>query len=153
METPGVLRINLRTFPDIIDPQKSSFVNEIADLKMIYEGLTSQDESWKTVPGAAESWKYNDDATAADLHYAQDLKYSDGSLLNAKRFEYSLLRNIDPATAGEYAAITDDIVARPNGAVVPIAATTRKAAAMESIKASHAAGQPARAMTMKPATP
>ncbi len=37
------------------------------------------------------------------------LKYSDGSLLNAKRFEYSLLRNINPATAGEYAAITDDI--------------------------------------------
>ena len=35
-----VLRVNLGTFPDIVDPQKSSFVNEIALLKMAYEGLT-----------------------------------------------------------------------------------------------------------------
>jgi hypothetical protein len=27
-------------FPDIIDPQKSSFVTEIAHLVLIYEGLT-----------------------------------------------------------------------------------------------------------------
>ena len=31
-ETP-VLRVNLGTYPDIIDPQKSSFVNEIAHLQ------------------------------------------------------------------------------------------------------------------------
>ena len=51
------------TYPDIIDPQKSSFVNEIAHLKLIYEGLTKLDKDLKTVPGAAEKWEYNDDAT------------------------------------------------------------------------------------------
>ena len=29
-EKPAILRVNTGTYPDIIDPQKSSFVNEIA---------------------------------------------------------------------------------------------------------------------------
>ena len=98
------LRINLGTYPDIIDPQKSSFVNEIAHLKLIYEGLTHLDTKLETVPGAAEKWEYNADATEVTFTLRKDLKYSDGTLLNAKRFEYSILRNIDPATAGEYAS-------------------------------------------------
>jgi oligopeptide transport system substrate-binding protein len=107
-KTP-VLRVNLGTYPDIVDPQKSSFVNEIAHLNLIYEGLTRLDEKLETVPGAAEKWEYSADATEVTFTLRPDLKYSDGSLLNAKRFEYSILRNIDPATAGEYAQITDDI--------------------------------------------
>jgi oligopeptide transport system substrate-binding protein len=109
-EAPGqTLRINLGSYPDIIDPQKSSFVNEIAHLQLMYEGLTKLNTALETVPGAAEKWEYNADATEVTFTLRKNLKYSDGSLLNAKRFEYSLLRNINPATAGEYAAITDDI--------------------------------------------
>ncbi len=106
---PAVLRINLGSYPDIIDPQKSSFVNEIAHLQLIYEGLTRLDHDLVTVPGAAEKWEYNADATEITFTIRKDLKYSDGSLLNAKRFEYAILRNINPETAGEYAQITDDI--------------------------------------------
>ena len=106
---PGILRVNLGSFPDIVDPQKSSFVNEIAHLKMVYEGLTRLNAALETVPAAAESWEYNEDATVLTFTIREGLTYSDGSLLNAKRFEYSLLRNIDPVTAGEYASITDDI--------------------------------------------
>ncbi len=107
---PKVLRINLGTYPDIIDPQKSSFVNEIAHLKLIYEGLTTLNDKLETIPGAAEKWEYNADATELTFTLRDGLKYSDGSLLNAKRFEYSILRNINPDTAGEYAAITDEIL-------------------------------------------
>lgn len=103
------LRVNLGSWPDIIDPQKSSFVNEIAHLKMMYEGLTTLDEELNTIPGAAESWEYNEEATELTFTLREGLTYSDGTLLNAKRFEYSLFRNVDPATAGEYASITDDI--------------------------------------------
>ncbi len=103
------LRVNLGSFPDIIDPQKSSFVNEIGHLNKAYEGLTRLDKDLKTVPAAAEKWVYNADATEITFTIRKGLTYSDGSLLNAKRFEYSLMRNVDPATAGEYAAITDDI--------------------------------------------
>ena len=60
---PALLRINLGAYPDVIDPQKSSYVNEIAHLKLIYEGLTKFNEKLETVPGAAEKWEYNADAT------------------------------------------------------------------------------------------
>ena len=109
VEKPKVLRINLSTYPDLIDPQKSSFVNEIAHLKLFYEGLTTFNEKLETVPGAAEKWEYNADATELTFTLRQGLKYSDGTLLNAMRYQYSILRNIDPETAGEYAQITDEI--------------------------------------------
>jgi oligopeptide transport system substrate-binding protein len=113
VQAEKVLRINLGTYPDTIDPQKSSFVNEIAHLKLIYEGLTKFDENLETVPGAAESWEYNADSTELTFTIREGLKYSDGALLNAKRYEYSLLRNINPETAGEYASITDEILGAP----------------------------------------
>lgn len=118
------LRVNVPTYPDMLDPQKSSFVNEIAHLNKVYEGLTKLNAALETVPGAAESWEYNDDATELTFTLREGLKYSDGSLLNAKRFEYSLLRNIDPATAGEYAAITDDILGAVEWRTADVAATT-----------------------------
>jgi oligopeptide transport system substrate-binding protein len=105
-----VLRINLGTYPDIIDPQKSSFSNEIAHLTLMYEGLTKLNGALETIPAAAESWEYNEDATELIFHLREGLQYSDGSVLNAKRFEYAIRRNINPETAGEYSAITDEIV-------------------------------------------
>ena len=108
-----VVRINLGSYPDVIDPQKSSFVNEIAHLKLMYEGLTKLDKDLKTVPGAAEKWTYNADATQLTFNIRAGLKYSDGSPLNAARFKFALTRNINPATAGEYAQITDEIKGAP----------------------------------------
>ena len=122
--TTGTLRVNLGTYPDTIDPQKSSFVNEIAHLKMIYEGLTRLDGKLATVPGAAEKWAYNSNATELTFTLRKGLKYSDGSALNAKRFEYSILRNIDPATAGEYAGITDEIMGAPEWRGADVAKAT-----------------------------
>jgi ABC-type oligopeptide transport system substrate-binding subunit len=104
------VRVNMGTFPDMIDPQKSSFVNEIAVLQNIYEGLTRLNTKLETEPGAAEKWEYNADATEITFTLRKGLKYSDGSLLNAKRFEYSLFRLINPLTAGEYASSIDTVV-------------------------------------------
>jgi len=104
------LRVNMGTFPDMIDPQKSSFVNEIATLMNIYEGLTRLNTKLETEPGAAESWVYNSDATEITFTIRKNLKYSDGTLLNAKRFEYALFRLINPNTAGEYSGAIDTVV-------------------------------------------
>ena len=108
-----VLRINLGTYPDIIDPQKSSFVNEIAHLKLIYEGLTKLNDKLATVPGAAEKWTYSKDGLTLTFNLRKGLKYADGTPLNAKRFEYSIIRNINPATAGEYGTITNEVLGAP----------------------------------------
>jgi oligopeptide transport system substrate-binding protein len=108
-----VMRVNTGSYPDVIDPQQSSFVGEISHLMMIYEGLTKLNEKLETVPASAEKWTYNADASELTLNLKAGLKYSDGSPLNAARFKFSIMRNIDPATAGEYAAITDEIKGAP----------------------------------------
>jgi oligopeptide transport system substrate-binding protein len=133
---PAVLRVNLGSYPDVVDPQKSSFVNEIAHLEMFYEGLTRLNAKLETVPGAAEKWEYNADATELTFTIRKDLKYSDGTVLNAKRFEYSLLRNIDPATAGEYSSITDEISGAPEwrGADLSVATADELAALKAAVK-------------------
>jgi oligopeptide transport system substrate-binding protein len=108
-DTGKVLRIHEPVYPDVVDPQKSSFVNEIDILALAYEGLTRLDTSQNTVPGAAESWEYNDDATQITFHLREGLKYSDGSSLTAENFRYALERTCDPVTAGEYQSILFEI--------------------------------------------
>ena len=144
---PALLRVNLGTgtYPDIIDPQKSSFVNEIAHLQLIYEGLTTFNEKLETVPGSAENWEYNDALTELTFTLREGLTYSDGTLLNAKRFEYSLQRNIDPATAGEYASITDEILGAPEWRGADTSAADYDPEAFKAalgVKALDSAGNP-----------
>jgi oligopeptide transport system substrate-binding protein len=105
-----VLRIHEYTYPDVFDPQKSSFSNEIAVLHMNYEGLTRLDKDLNTVPAAAESWEFNQDGTVVTFHLRAGLKYSDGTPLTAERFRYAVERTCDPKTAGEYQSILFDIV-------------------------------------------
>ncbi len=65
-----VLRVHHPVYPDVVDPQKSSFANEIDILALAYEGLTRLDTNQETVPAAAESWEYNEDATQITFHFA-----------------------------------------------------------------------------------
>ncbi len=139
----NVLRVNTGTYPDIIDPQKSSFVNEIAHLNKVYMGLTTLNEKLETIPGAAESFTFNADATELVFVLKPGLLYSDGSVLNAKRFEFAFQRNIDPATAGEYASITDEIVGAPEWRAADTAAADYDPEVFKAalgVKASHADG-------------
>ncbi len=46
-----VLRVHHTRYPDVVDPQKSSFANEIDILQLVYEGLTRLDTNQETVPG------------------------------------------------------------------------------------------------------
>src|SRR5918998_1640438 len=105
-----VLRVHHQVYPDVVDPQKSSFVNEIDILQLVYEGLTRLDTNQETVPAAAESWEYNDDATQITFHLRPDLTYSDGSPLTAENFRYAVERTCDPNTAGEYQSILFEVV-------------------------------------------
>ena len=54
-----VLRVHHLSYPDVVDPQKSSTTPEIDILQLAYEGLTRLDTNQNTVPGAAESWAGN----------------------------------------------------------------------------------------------
>mgnify|MGYP006191901181 CR=1 FL=1 len=45
------------------------------------------------IPGAAESWEYNEDATEVTFTLREGLTYSDGSLLNAQRWYWASLNS------------------------------------------------------------
>lgn len=105
-----ILRVYHGAYPDVIDPQQSSYINELDILGLLYEGLTRLDTNQETVPAAAESWEYNDDATQITFHLRDGLQYSDGSPLTAERFRYAIERTCDPTVAGAYQSILFSVV-------------------------------------------
>lgn len=101
----GELITNTGSEPDTIDPQKESFVNEVAQTMMVFEGLMTLDaKTLKAIPGAAAK---EPDVSADGLKYTftlrDNLKYSDGKPVTAADFAYGWTRLCDPAVAGAYA--------------------------------------------------
>ncbi|MEA2511907.1 MAG: oligopeptide transport system substrate-binding protein [Thermomicrobiales bacterium] len=105
-----ILRVRQPYYPDTLDPQKTSFIEEISVSVLDYEGLTRLDKQQQTVPAAAESWEFNADGTVVTFHLRAGLTYADGSPLTAERFRYAAERACDPNTAAAYAGILFDVV-------------------------------------------
>jgi oligopeptide transport system substrate-binding protein len=108
----GEITLNTGGEPDTIDPQKASFVNEIAQAAFVFEGLITFDaKTTRPVPAAAAKLP---EVSADGLRYKytlrDGLKYSDGERLTAKNFEYSFLRGCDPSQSGDYAIVLYVIV-------------------------------------------
>lgn len=96
--------------PDVLDPQKSSFADEIRILSLNYLGLMNFNTDLEVVPGAAESYELSEDGQTFTFALRPDMTYSDGEPLTAENFEYSWKRLCDPRTAGEYVSIAYPIV-------------------------------------------
>ncbi|MCW5850738.1 MAG: peptide ABC transporter substrate-binding protein [Anaerolineae bacterium] len=105
----SVIRINIGTYPDNLDPQQMSFLNEIQHASLIYEGLLNLDTNLKPIPGAAEKWDVLDGGKTYRFTLRKGLKYSDGQPLSAKNFEYAFKRAADPLLGGQYQSSTYDI--------------------------------------------
>ena len=105
LDQAGEITTNAGAEPDTIDPQKESFVNEVAQTMMVYEALMSFDaKTLKPVPGAAKAAPtLSSDGLTYTYTLRDGLKYSDGSAVTAKDFAYGFTRLCDPTTAGEYA--------------------------------------------------
>ena len=101
----GELTTNTGAEPDTIDPQKESFVNEVAQTMMVFEALMAFDpKTLRPIPGAAKDQpKVSSDGLTYTYTLRDGLKYSDGSPLTPKDFAYGFTRLCDPNTAGEYA--------------------------------------------------
>jgi len=99
----GELTTNTGSEPDTIDPQKESFVNEVAQTMMVFEGLMRLDaKTLKPIPGSAAK---DPDVSSDGLKYTftlRDMKYSDGQPVTAKDFAYGFTRLCDPAVEGQY---------------------------------------------------
>lgn len=99
---PRVLRINVGSEPDNWDPQRASFVGEIQWIMLNYQALMTFDKQMKPIPGQAESAESSQDGKIYTFKLRPNAKYSDGSSLTAKNFEYAWKRLADPTVAGEY---------------------------------------------------
>jgi oligopeptide transport system substrate-binding protein len=88
--------------PASFDPANSQ---EVSNLPQIFEGLVNV--SWKdgTIePAMAQSYAANSDATVWTFKMRPGVKWSDGTPLTAKDFEYAWRRVVDPKTASIYTA-------------------------------------------------
>src|SRR5512138_1579676 len=105
-----VLRLARGTYPDVLDPQKSSYGIEIEFLKLAYEGLLAIDEKGNIGPGSADKWESSADGTKMTFHIRDGLKRFDGTPITAKDYEYALKREVDPNVPGkQYTSILYDV--------------------------------------------
>ena len=105
-----VLRLGRITYPDVLDPQKSSYGIEIEFLKLTYEGLLAIDEKGQIGPGGADKWSSSADGTKMTFHIRDGLVRSDDTPITANDYEYALKREVDPCVPGRlYTSILYDV--------------------------------------------
>ncbi|MBI4790346.1 MAG: peptide ABC transporter substrate-binding protein [Chloroflexi bacterium] len=106
---PKVLRINIGTRPDVLDPQRASTIGEVAVLQMAYEGLTRLDEKGRVLPGAAASWEFTNGGKTLTFHLRDGLVRADGTLLTAKDFEFAFKHAVDPRMGAIDSSFLNDV--------------------------------------------
>ena len=89
--------------PETLDPALNSAVAGGTTIITVFETLLIINENNEAVPGQAESWTTSEDGLTWTFTMRDGLKWSDGTDLNAKDFEYSFKRMADPDTAAPYA--------------------------------------------------
>ena len=89
--------------PETLDPALNSTVDGANTIITIFEPLLLINENNEVVGGQAESWEASEDGLTWTFTMRDGLKWSDGTDLNAKDFEYSFKRMANPDTAAPYA--------------------------------------------------
>lgn len=89
--------------PETLDPALNSAVDGGNTIITVFETLLIINENNEAVPGQAESWTTSEDGLTWTFTMRDGLKWSDGSELNAKDFEYSFKRMANPDTTAPYA--------------------------------------------------
>lgn len=87
-----------------LDPATVTGVPEGRVIRMIFEGLCiTHPETLEPIPGVAESWEISPDGKTYTFYLRDNARWSNGELVTARDFEWSLRRMLHPMTAAEYA--------------------------------------------------
>ena len=100
-----VLLIGNNSEPQSLDPHKATAVADGKIISTLLEGLVRPDPTsdGNILPGTAESWQHNTDATEWVFYLRKDARWSDGRHVQAHDFEYAYKRLLHPQFGGKYA--------------------------------------------------
>jgi oligopeptide transport system substrate-binding protein len=91
--------------PTSMDPHIYSYGAHIHRMALSEGLVTWKNNKFEVAPASAESWTISPDGLTYTFKIKQGLTWSNGDPLNARDFEYSLIRAIDPKTwAGAFAS-------------------------------------------------
>ena len=101
--TDNGITVQIGPNPETLDPALNSAVDGGNMLITLFETLLIIDEDNKVQPGQAEKYEVSPDGLTWTFTMRDGLKWSDGTELNAKDFEYSFKRLTKPEVAAPYA--------------------------------------------------
>lgn len=109
-QSTNIINVDIGSDVPTLDPQMSEDVSSARVLYDLFEGLVSQDQSNKPIPGLAEKWDISPDGKTYTFHLRPDLKFSDGSPITTKDVIFSFQRLADPKVGSPYNLLVENIV-------------------------------------------
>ncbi|MBV8860059.1 MAG: peptide ABC transporter substrate-binding protein [Acidobacteria bacterium] len=156
---PGqTLRYITGSEPESLDPQMSSGQPEARLDIALYEGLVEyHPKTMEPIPGVAESWKVNSNASEFVFFLRKNARFSNGDPITARDFVYTFRRGLDPALASRVAFLAWEIknaeAYNTGGSFVRDPKTGRFVLASEAAESGGAAGQAAGPVSGEDAAP
>ena len=114
---PTNVTIQIGPNPETLDPALNSAVDGGNMLLTLFENLLIVGEDGSIAPGQAESYTVSEDGLIWTFTMRDGLKWSDGTDLTAKDYEYSFKRVVDPEVAAPYGETVLGMVAGYNDVV------------------------------------
>ena len=108
------LRLQLASEPDKLDPALNSSVDGACLAANSFGGLYTYDANGDCVPNFATGYTVSEDGLTYVFDIREGLKWSDGSDLTAKDFEYSWKRAAADETAADYSYMFNGIAGFPD---------------------------------------
>ncbi len=115
-----VLKINLASEPAKVDPALNSSVDGACLAVNMFEGLYTYNDKGELTPALADAenpYTVSEDGMTYVFTLRDGLKWSDGTDLNAKDFEYAWKRAAADETAADYQYMFDVIAKKDDGSL------------------------------------
>lgn len=87
----------------VLDPAQGPDANSAIAVGMIYSGLVKFDQNLEVVPDQAYSWTISPDNKTYTFKLKPGIMFSDGTLVTAQTYVYTLARQILPQVQGGFA--------------------------------------------------
>lgn len=103
VDVAKTISLNAGMEPTGLNTLTSTYAIEFSLFKHMYENLVTLDDDDNTVPGAAESWDYDEDTLTYTFHLRKDGVWTNGDPVTAKDFEFAWSQALNPDVASNYA--------------------------------------------------